>query len=314
MPNMRIVMLAVLLVIFSATFLIWGLSGRIWFILELRGVKLTALIVVGCSVGVSTVLFQTISGNRILTPSIMGFDALFILIQTMLVFTLGGFGYTQLPQLAVFGGQIAAMVLASLALFSLIHRRSRHDLQMLILVGVIFGLMFRSMASFLQRVMDPSEFAVVQGAMFASFGGIDRVQLLLAGTTIMVLSVGILRWASLCDVVALGRGPAQSLGVNYNAVERRLLIVITVLVSCATALVGPITFLGLLAASLAHALMRTHRHILLLPAAAMIAAIILVAGQALFERVLGLQSTLAVVVEFAGGVLFLILLIQGKIR
>ena len=66
------------------------------------------------------------------------------------------------------------------------------------------------------------------------------------------------------------------------------------------------------AASLAGGLLDTHRHRLLLPGAALLGATILVAGQVLFERLLGLQSTLSVVVEFLGGLLFLTLVLRRR--
>ena len=79
-----------------------------------------------------------------------------------------------------------------------------------------------------------------------------------------------------------------------------------------TALVGPMTFLGLIAASLAREVVPESRHALLLPAAAVTGAIILVAGQFLFERLMGQQSALGVIVEFLGGLLFLALVLGRR--
>ena len=93
-----------------------------------------------------------------------------------------------------------------------------------------------------------------------------------------------------------------------------MLGLVAVLVSVSTALVGPVAFFGLIVAGLAHGLMRTARHAALLPAAALSAAILLVGGQWLFERQLGQAATLSVVVEFAGGLFFLYLLLKGRIR
>lgn len=78
----------------AGLYLFWGLRAANWaFALELRATRLAALTVVGASVGVATVLFQTVSTNRILTPSIMGFDALYVLMQTALVAVLGISGF-----------------------------------------------------------------------------------------------------------------------------------------------------------------------------------------------------------------------------
>ena len=298
----------------SLLFLAWGLSTRVWFILELRAIKLAGLITVGTAVGVATILFQTLSGNRILTPAIMGFDALFLLVQTSLVFFIGGLGFLQLPGPVLFGINTTVMMIAAVTLFGALLRKRRRDIQLMILAGVIFGLLFRSLTSFMQRLIDPSEFAIVQGTMFAQFSGINRIELLTSVCLLIPILVWIWRQCSVLDTMALGRGPARGLGVPYDRLQFRLLCAIAALVSISTALVGPITFLGLLVSSLTYSLMRTHRHGLLLPTTAVMAALILVFGQAVFERLLNLQSTLSIVIEFAGGLFFLFLLARGKLR
>ncbi|WP_299862674.1 iron chelate uptake ABC transporter family permease subunit [uncultured Roseobacter sp.] len=314
MPDKRLIWIAGALLAAMALFLIWGLQGKVWFILELRATKLAALVCVGLAIGTATVLFQTLSNNRILTPSIMGFDALFILLQTGLVFALGGFGYAQLSPLSSFALETIVMMGAAVFLFAAILHRTRQDVQLMILVGVVMGLMFRSITAFVQRLMDPSEFTMVQGAMFARFGAVDRGALV--ASVVLLAGIGLWLWRhhAILDVMALGRAQARGLGLAYDRLQFQMLCAIAALVSVSTALVGPLTFLGLLVASLAHSLMQSHRHQLLLPAAALIAALILVTGQIVFERILQLQSTLAVVIEFSGGLLFLILLARGRIR
>lgn len=314
MPDRRILALSAVLFTACVVFLLWGLKGRVWFILELRSIKLLALLLVGSAIGVSTVMFQTVSGNRILTPSIMGFDALFLLLQTLLVLFLGGFGYAQLPSVITFLGETALMMAAAMLLFGMLLSRNRRDIQLMILVGVIFGLLFRSLTIFVQRLIDPSEFAMLQGAMFASFGAVNRTELLISAVICALVFGWVWRRISQFDVIALGRGSALSLGLPYDKIQIHVLAAIAALVSVSTALVGPITFLGLLAASFAHSLMRSHRHTLLIPAAALIAALVLVVGQTLFERIFRLQSTLAIMIEFFGGLLFLVMVAKGRIR
>lgn len=314
MFDKRLVLLCVALLFVSIVFLTWGLSGRVWFILELRSAKLLALLTVGASIGISTVLFQTLSGNRILTPSIMGFDALFLLTQTLLVFVLGGYGYAMLPHVAVFGINTVVMMGAAVALFGMILRQSRRDIHLMILVGVVFGLMFRAITAFLQRMINPSEFSIIQSVMFAQFSGIQTTELVAACVVLIGVCVWAWRTRAMLDVAALGRDTARGLGVDYDRLQFMTLCAISALVSLSTALVGPITFLGLLVSTLAHSLMRSHRHAHLLPAAAGISALILVTGQIYFERIMRLQSTLSIAIEFGGGLLFLILLARGKVR
>lgn len=314
MSDKRLWGLFVSLVLLVVVLFSWNLTTHIAFILQLRAVKIGGLLVVGAAIGISTVLFQTISNNRILTPSIMGFDALYLLMQTCLIFFLSGLSYAHLPGNVLFFLNTLTMLIASVVLFSTVLKATRYDIQLMILVGVIFGLVFRAFSTFIQRLIDPSEFAILQSVMFAQFGGINRTELLSALFLLVVVCIWVAKNCQVLDVMLLGRRTAKSLGLDYDRLQFMTLCVISILVSVSTALVGPIIFLGLLVSALAHSLMKTHRHALLLPAAAMISALILLLGQALFENLLERQSTLTVVIEFVGGLFFLILLSKGKIK
>lgn len=296
----------------SALFLCWGLRAPYEIILSLRAVKLGALLLVGASAGAATVVFQTIIGNRLLTPGIVGFDALFILIQTLLVAALGGIGYATLPGLPKFLLEAAILAFAAMMLFGFVLRASATDMTRLVLTGVILGVLMRGLTGFIQRIMDPSEFAIVQSASFASFSAPEPAQLSIAILLFLLALSASLRIAPLLDLAALGRTHALILGVDHDRLVLLALGIVAALVATSTALVGPITFLGLLAASLSAALLPTWRHAILIPAAAILGALILVAGQFIFERLLGLQSTLAVIVEFIGGLIFLALVLRKR--
>lgn len=303
-------MLALLLLALCALFLGWGLRGPIGFILGLRATKLAALCIVGGAVGAATVIFQTVAGNRLLTPGIVGFDALYVFLQTGLVLALGGAGYATLPKLAQFGAETTVLMLAGVGLFGAMLWRGAGDILRLILTGVILGVFLRGLAGLAGRLLEPSEYAIVQQASFASFGAVDKTQLWIAAVLLVVALGAAWRLAPSLDAAQLGRDMARGLGVNFDRLVLQALTVVALLVAVSTALVGPVTFLGLLAASLSHALLKTWRHALLVPGAALIGAAVLVAGQFVFERLLGMQSTLAVIVEFLGGLLFLYLVLK----
>lgn len=309
MPERRLLLLALALAVAAAAFLLVGAKGPWSFVLPFRGQRLAALVLVGAAVGVATVAFQTVVGNRILTPSIMGFDALYLLIQSGLVLVLGGTAYVQIDPRLKFAAETALMMLAAGLLFATLLGRGRGDVHRMLLVGVVFGVLFRSLTNLVQRLIDPNAFALLQGESYARFSNVDA-RLLAVAAVFVALGVGY-AWSQrhALDVAALGRDAAVGLGVDHDGLTRRILVAVGLLVSATTALVGPVAFLGLLVASLAYAVIPSPRHALLLPAAALIGAAMLVAGQTLFERVLGLASTLGVVVEFAGGSLFLALLL-----
>lgn len=313
-PRAVLILLGLLALAAAAGFMTIGLTGRLDFVLPLRATKLAALLLVGYAVAVSTVLFQTVSGNRILTPSIMGLDALYVLIQTVVVFLFGAAAFGAVDARLVFLVEAASMIGFAAVLYRWLFLGARHGLHLLLLAGVIFGVFFRSLSNLLQRMIDPTEFVVLQDRFFASFNTIDRDLLGLTAVIVLLVSVAGWRMRHVFDVLALGRDAAISLGVPHRATVTRVLLMVTVLVSVSTALVGPVTFLGLLVSNLAYQLVRSHRHVLILPAAVLIAWICLVGGQVVLERAFGFDTALSIVIEFAGGIVFILLLLRGGLR
>jgi len=295
-------------------FLLQGARGDWAFVLPFRGAKLVQLCLVAHAIALSTLLFQTVSGNRILTPSVMGFDALFVLLQTLLFHGLGALVATALPVAPMFALQVAAMVLFGSLLYRRLFAGNGQGLHLMVLTGIVLGTAFSSLSTFFQGLIDPNEFLVLQNRLFADFSA-TRSELLLPAS-LLVLGATVLAWRRLpeLDVLALGRDPAIGLGVPHRQVVTAVLALVSVLVSVSTALVGPVAFFGLLVVHLAYRLMPTQRHAVLLPAASLLAVITLVAGQWALERLFAFGTALSIVIEFAGGLLFLILLLKGSAR
>lgn len=298
-----------------AAFMLIGANGKWSFILPFRGTKLAAMVLVAYAIAVSSVLFQTITHNRILTPAIMGFDALYILIQALLVFGLGldPMGKS-LHSAAKFGIEVAAMTGFACVLFRWLFTGAVQSLHLMMLIGIIFGLLFRSLSSFVIRLIDPNEFLVLQDRMFATFNTIQTDLLLLAALAVAAASAVAWRLRDRYDVLALGRDMAVNLGVDYRRTVMLTLMLIAVMVSVSTALVGPVTFFGLLVSNLAYTVMGSDKHKFVLPAAVLMAISMLVGGQAVLERMLSLNATVSVVIEFAGGLLFLFLVTRKARR
>ncbi|TIL62326.1 MAG: iron ABC transporter permease [Mesorhizobium sp.] len=309
----RLAMMAAVAVLVGVAFMTIGLRGNLAFVVELRAARLAAMVLVGVAVAVSTVVFQTVCANRIITPSIMGLDALYVFCQTALVFALSGFGVAGIDPRLHFLGNFTAMTSLALALFLPMLRR-RFDLTLMLLTGVVLSVLFRSLTTLLARLLDPNDFAVLQGTVFASFNAVEPDLLLLAGL-ITVVGVAIAwRARHVLDVLALGTDTAIGLGVAWRGTAAGLLVVVAALVSASTALVGPMAFLGLLVVSLTGRLVGTDRHAILLPAAALTAIIVLVGGQTILQHALGGEGSLGIVVEFVGGIVFLAILFAGGRR
>ena len=302
----RLAVAVVCLLAACAAFLTVGARNPVR-VLPFRLPRLGALLCVGWTSGASTVMFQTVTGNRILTPSVLGLDALYALIQALMLIALGAAG-AALPDLGVFALTVAVMIGAGAGLTALV-LRGRRSATTLVLLGIVLGTFLRANTTFIQRLLDPNTYLVLQNRLFASFNSVDT-RLLVASLALTALaSLASVRDLRALDVVALGPDTATALGVDHRRVSRRIIALVTVLVSVSTALVGPILFLGLLVAHLAYWAARTDRHVVTVPMAALVAMVVLVGGQTLLAHALGNETVLSVVIEFLGGLALIVLLI-----
>lgn len=309
--SVRLATLAVMAVMAVLAFMTLGVEADWAFVLQHRGTKVVTMVIVACALGMSTVVFQTVTHNTILTPAVMGLDALYLFLQAVLV--LGSVGVVGMGVLPKFAMEIALMVTLSVALMRWLFTGHTSSLHLMLLVGMVMGILFRSMTSFAMRMIDPNEFATLQDRMFANFNTI-HTQLLWPSLALLVLgALYFWRQRHVLDVLALGRDAAVNLGINYQPQVLRLLVVMCAMVAISTALVGPVTFFGLLVANMAYQWMGTRRHQWVLPAVVLWGCVLLLAGQVVLERVLGFNSALSVVVEFVGGLVFIYLLMRkGK--
>lgn len=306
--------LAFLAVASIILFLSWDLLGNIAFALRLRGTRVGAMILCAVAVAVSTLAFQTVTANRILTPSIMGMDALYTLLQTVMVFAFGAVAWTTAPDTARFGVELVLMVGFSLLLYRAMFTGRANSLHLLLLVGIVLGTLFRGVAGLMQKLMDPSEFTMLQDLFFASFNRVDPPLLGLGAVVVAACVAVIWRMRHTLDVMALGRDTAVGLGVDHRRVVTTVLVVCSLLVATSTALVGPVTFFGLLVVSLAYRMAAGADHGQLIVVASLLGVLTLVAGQFVVEQLSGNSTTLSVVVEFVGGIVFLILLLRGALK
>jgi|SRR3954447_972388 iron complex transport system permease protein len=301
--------LTIVTVILIAVFLFTDVKGSWDYVLSKRTEKIFAMILTGAAIAFSTIVFQTITNNKILTPSIIGLDSLYMLIQTFLVFTLGSTS-SLMNQNINFFISIGLMVLFVGILYKVIFKREGSNLYFLLLIGIIFGTLFESISSFMQVLIDPNEFMRIQDKMFASFNNINTDLLMISLILIILVTLYFLKFIKYLDVLSLGKEHAINLGVDYDRIVKRLLVVVAILISIATALVGPITFLGLLVVNVTYQLFKTYQHKFLIIGSILVSIISLVGGQLIVERVFTFSTTLSVIVNFIGGVYFIYLLLK----
>lgn len=305
--------LLILVVISSILFVIYGLNPNSYqYALSRRIPKLIAIAITGSGVAVSSVIFQTVTNNRILTPSVLGLDSLYTLMQTLIVFTLGSFNVALIGSNSNFILSGLLMIGFSLVLFKMMFRQENTNLFFLLMLGMIFGTLFSSLSSFMQMVMDPNEFLIVQNKMFASFNNIESSLLGISLVTIGITLVWVLKDVKKLDVLSLGKEQAINLGLDYDRLIRKMLIAVSILVSVSTALVGPITFLGILVTNLAYQVVKNHRHSIVIPTAILISLLALIGGQFLVERIFQFNTTIGVIINFIGGLYFIYILLKEE--
>lgn len=302
--------LATILVV--AAYLFYGLGNSWEFAMQLRSSKVLAMLVVSCCVAYSSVAFQTLTANRILTPSIMGFESVYLLLQTVIVFIYGDMTFKVLNSVDNFMLSVLCMIGFAFLLYILIYKKGKSNMYLLLLIGLVLGVLFNTMSSFMQLLIDPNDFFIIQGKMFASFNKINDDLLLYSLVLIGVLMIIGFRLTKYLDVIALGRDQAINLGLNYNRMIQIFLVVIAVMVSVSTALVGPITFFGLLVSNLTYELIKTHRHSVIIFACCLVSAITVVGGQFLMERLFALSTPISTIINFVGGLYFMYLLLRVK--
>lgn len=306
----RVFLLFILSLICISCFMTLNLKGNISYILMHRTWIVLTMILVAFAASTSTLLFQTVTNNRILTPSIMGFESLFVLIQTIVIFFIDTQGIPYIGIIGKFVFESLLLILFSLFLYRGLFTKLKQNLHLVLLIGIILGTLFRSFSNLLQRLMTPTEFAVLQSRIFATFTRAEPVLIIFSLIIAAVIGVFLWKMRFRFDVLALGRDNAINLGIDYQKSVTIILLLVSVLVAISTALVGPFTFLGLLIANLAYSISGSSQHRYLLPTAFLLGIIFLVGGQMFLERVLNMVGALSIVIEFIGGSLFIFLLLK----
>src|SRR5699024_1854858 len=288
----KTVILAIIAVVIALIYIFYDLTGNISYILPRRITSVVAIILTGSSIAFATTVFMTITNNRILTPNILGLDSLYLLLQTFIIFAFGSRSLVMMSSSINYFISVGIMVLFSLLLYQFLFKGENHNIYFLLLVGMILGTFFGSFTDFMQVLIDPNEFMVAQDQMFASINNVNEDLVYLSLGLMALVLLYFIRFYKYLDVLALGKDQAINLGVPYNYVVKRLLIVVAVLISIATALVGPITFLGLLVVNVAYEFIKTFRHFYIIIGSVLISIIALLGGQFLVEELFAFQTTL----------------------
>ena len=308
--RIKLICLFILAALSIVGFLFYNIQGSFSYAFPKRVDRVLAMVITAIAIAYATVMFQTVTRNRILTPSMIGVDSMYEVVQTVIFFFLGSASVFVVDRYLNFGTSIIAMVVFALILYRFLFRADKYPIFLLLLAGMIIGTLLGSLVSFLQVLIDPVEYLSLQNKLFASFTNVKSELVLISAVILIACFVyGAFMMKDL-DVMNLGRDNAMNLGVNYDKIVLKVLILASILLATSTALVGPIPFLGLIVANLAYQFLVTYKHSILILGASLISIIALVGGQFLVLHVFELSTTISVIINFVGGIYFIYLLLK----
>ncbi len=275
-----------------------------------RMFALTAMIISAVCQSLATVTFQSITNNRIITPSLLGFEALYSAIHTGTMFFFGASAFINFSGIGSFVFQVAAMVLLCLILYGSLLSGKYGNLQLMLLIGVIMGSGLRSLSSFMKRLLEPSEFDILQARLFGSVNNAESEYFPIAIPVVIIAAFLLLVYSKKLNVVSLGKDVSTSLGIKHQPSVIYSLILVSVLMSISTALVGPLTFYGFLVATLSYQAAPTYDHRYVFPMALSIGFLIITGAYFFMYHVFNAQGVVSVIIEMFGGITFLIVFLK----
>ncbi len=280
--------------------------------MRIRLPKVAAMLLAATAIGGASIVFQSVINNTIVTPCLLGMNSLYTLVHTALVFCLGTASAVVSNANLAFGIDLVVMAVAAMLIYGYLFKLTGYNVLYVLLIGTVLSSLFGSIQSTLVRVMDPNEYDTLLTSLVASFSNVNTEVILLSLVILAALTFALRRDLALLDVLTLGKEQAINLGVDYDRTVRRLLLGVTLAIAVATAMVGPISFLGLIIANLSRELLRTYRHSLLIAGSVLFGMALLVAGQLIVERVFTYSVPVSVFITVGGGAYFLFLLLFAK--
>ena len=221
-----------------------------YFVTQVRLPRAVTALLVGAALGMSGAIFQTVSGNPLGSPDVIGFTT--------------GAATGALLQIILFGGDTLAIALASIAgglataavVYGLAWRSGVAGFR-LVLVGIGVGAVLAAINSLLV-VKAPLEAAQTAAQWLAgSLNSTLWPEATAVAIALLALTPIAVPWVRPLGQLPLGDAAATGLGVRVERARLVLIVVGVALMGVATASTGPIAFIALAAPHLARRLTRT---------------------------------------------------------
>ena len=311
--NRKMIALGLLTILFIIAYQFLFVDLKYYdFAMSIRTQKLIVMIITAFCIGSASIVFQSIINNTIVTPCLSGMNSLYILIHTLVVFIFGSTSFLVTTKILSFSLDLVIMGIASVFIYGVLFKKTKGNVLYILLTGTIMATLFSSITSTLQRIMDPNEYETLQNALIASFHKVNSEIIIFAIIAIAGIIFFLRKEFKYLDVITLGKDQAINLGVDYDKTIQKLLIGVTLFIAIATALVGPISFLGLVIANLSRQLFKTYRHTYLVFGSVFIGMIMLLGGQTLIEHLFSFSTNLSVFINVGGGIYFMYLLLNNR--
>ena len=312
----KLAIMAIIIVLCAIGYMVIGVkfgnTKLVQYSMKIRTPKLIVMLITAFAIGGASIVFQSIINNTIVTPCLLGMNALYTLIHTAVVFAAGSGSLLAVNTNLSFIVDLVLMGIVATVIYSYLFKKTHHNVLYVLLIGTVLSSFFSSIQTTLTRIMDPNEYETLLVSLVASFSNIHSEVIVLSLIVIAALIFFLRKELALLDVLTLGKDQAVNLGVDYDKCIRRLLLGVTLCIAVATAMVGPISFLGLIIANLSRQLLKTYRHVYLILGATLFGMIVLVGGQLIVERVYVYSVPISVFISVGGGIYFLYLLLANR--
>lgn len=312
----KLIILALLVLICAAAYMLvevkFGNPKLFRYAMKIRTPKLIVMLITAFAIGGASIVFQSIINNTIVTPCLLGMNALYTLIHTAVVFVAGSGSMLAINANLSFGVDLVLMGIIATVVYSYLFKKTRHNVLYVLLIGTVLSSFFSSIQNTLTRIMDPNEYDSLLATLVASFSNINAEIIVFSVIILAGITFVLRKELALLDVITLGKDQAINLGVDYDRCIRRLLLGVTLYIAVATAMVGPISFLGLIIANLSRQLLKTYRHSQLILGSTLFGMVVLIGGQVIVEHVYSYAIPVSVFITVGGGIYFLYLLLTNR--
>lgn len=311
--NLKILILFILVISFSLFYILFNSYlddlDLFLYVLKIRLPTLVVILIAAFSIGVASLIFQTIINNRIVTPCILGMNSMYTLTHTAVVFIFGSASIVATNQNIAFGLDVVLMGIIATIIYGFIFKKTKYNILYVLLIGTVLSSFLGSIQSSLIRIMDPNEYDSLLTTLVADFNNVNSEIIIFSLVLIFLLFLFLRKELKLLNVIGLGKDQSINLGIDYDKVIKKLLLGVVLLISIATALVGPISFLGLIIANLARSLFKTYKHSYLTIGSILVGMVTILLGQIISQYIFNFEIPVSTFITIGGGIYFLYLLV-----